>query len=218
MPWGQLQKLSWQSFSSWNQAIEVTEKFRLFELISFFGTFGLISSTLQPVVSDGISTWPTAASLSSFNCLFVLLQSCPGNVNVGPGLEGGSSMMEASALWKRRAPLSARTPDAEPLWQAASRISSEREDWSLLSALCISVCRKTESWSWRGCWTSTGVCVDPSDCRCTTTTKDSAPTGVTADHFCLYVTLTCTKTRNNFTIYIINYTHVEELKENIPFF
>lgn len=45
--------------------------------------------------------------------------------------------MEVSAPWKRRAPLSARTPDTEPLWPAASRISSEREGRSLLSALCV---------------------------------------------------------------------------------
>lgn len=43
--------------------------------------------------------------------------------------------------------------------------------------VCVCVCRRMESSSSRGCWTSTGVYVDPSGFRCTMTMKDSVSTG-----------------------------------------
>lgn len=74
----------------------------------------------------------------------------------------------------------ARTTDMELLWQAASRISSLSTSCDDHCRVCVSVCRKMESSSWRGCWTSTGVCADQSDFRCTTTMKDFVSTGMTS--------------------------------------
>lgn len=48
--------------------------------------------------------------------------------------------MKGSALWKRRAPLSARTPDTEPLWQAASRISPLTMRTGHYTLLRVSLC------------------------------------------------------------------------------
>lgn len=49
-------------------------------------------------------------------------------------------MMKGSGLWELRAPLSARTPDTEPLWQAASRISPLSMRTGGYRLLCVSVC------------------------------------------------------------------------------
>lgn len=98
---------------------------------------------------------------------------------------GVSPPWKASPLWMLRAPGPARTPDTEPPWQAASRISPppcEPERWWLLSvSACVAarVCRKTECSSSRGCWTSTGACGGQSGFRCTTIMKDSASNSTT---------------------------------------
>lgn len=103
--------------------------------------------------------------------------------------------MKGSPWWKgprcgsgERLCLHVHLTCTEPRWQAAKQdIPSDREDWSLHAAPCVSVRRKTASSSWRGCWTSTGDCADPSDCRCMMTTSGFAPTGGTVEDLRLYV-------------------------------
>lgn len=91
--------------------------------------------------------------------------------------KGGSNLTGFTLkLW---ATVLARTPDIEPRWRAASRISPLTTLMMIIVIFCMCMCRRTGSSPSRGCWTSTGVCADQSDFRCTTTMKDFVSTGKT---------------------------------------
>lgn len=129
--------------------------------------------------STGGCTWPKAASLYSFNYLFVRLQTCDVKVK-GGDLEGLLYDERVRSVEAACASVCTYTWYRATVAGCQQDIPSDLEDRSLPSAPCVCVCRRTGGSSSRGCWTSTGACADPSGCRCTTTMKGSAPTGVTA--------------------------------------
>lgn len=126
-------------------------------------------------------TWPEAATSGIF-AAFSDVTSPLHRIKKGWVRPDGVSLRWEGSLelWP-----TARTPNIEPPWLRASRISPCAGMLEII-VMCVfvSVSRTMESSSSRGCWTSTGVSVAQSDFKCMMTTKDSVSTGTTTR--CLY--------------------------------